>query len=58
MIEAAVNSRAKPKVIVEDRKEEQKDDDSSSPNNPESQHKILSANEQADIEIDKDAKWI
>ena len=52
LIQAAVNSRAIPSVIVEDRKE----DDT---NNDGTQTVIaLSANQQVDVEIDKDAKWI
>lgn len=51
LIEASVNSRAKPNIIVEDRKE---NDNSDSDNGS----KVLKANEQTDVEIDKDAKWL
>ena len=54
LIAAAVNSNAKPKVIAEDRNED--NDDSSS--GTKSQLKELTANDQSDIELDKDAKWI
>lgn len=50
LIESAVNSRAKPNVIVEDRNE----DNDSGESNPLS----LKVNEQTDVEIDKDAKWL
>ena len=52
LIAAAVNSNAKPKVIAEDRNED--NDDSSS--GTKSQLKELTANDQSDIELDKDAK--
>jgi IS5 family transposase len=53
LIESAVNSKAKPNMIVEDRKE---DDDDSSSNMGEV--KLLPPNEQTDAELDKDAKWL
>lgn len=49
LIEAAVNSRAKPNVIVEDRNED---------NSSNFSDVVLKANEQSDVEIDKDAKWL
>jgi IS5 family transposase len=60
LIEAAVNSRAKPRVIVEDRKENDGDDDNTAnPSNIASAEvNSLSANDQSNIEIDKDAKWL
>jgi IS5 family transposase len=57
LIEAAVSSRAIPSVIIEDRKES--DDNNDNDNNDESSTvSQLSANEQTDVEIDKDAKWL
>jgi transposase, IS5 family len=62
LIEAAVNSKAKPNVIVEDRKED--DDNNNADGNkstiqdPVVETKVLKPNEQSDIEIDKDAKWL
>jgi len=56
LVEAAVNSNAKPKVIAEDRNEDKDDNDSGSGGQP--QLTELSANEQSDVEIDKDAKWL
>lgn len=47
LIEAAVNSRAKPKVVISDR-----DEDDNGGNH------YQSANEQTDVEIDSDAKWL
>jgi IS5 family transposase len=57
LIDAAVNSKAKPNLIVEDRKE----DDSSQDGNNGGEtcpNKTLAVNEQSDAEIDKDAKWL
>ena len=57
LIEAAVNSKARPNVIMEDRKEEDHDTTSSDSDD----HKdasLLKPNEQSEIEIDKDAKWL
>ena len=54
LIEAAVNSNAKPKVIAEDRDE----DSGNSGSGAQLQIAELSANDQSDIEIDKDAKWL
>jgi IS5 family transposase len=54
LIEAAVNSNAKPNVIIEDRKE----DDDIDGSGESSSQVVLSANEQSDVEIDKDAKWL
>ena len=48
LIEAAVNSRAKPKLIDLDRNEEDDNDG----------NHYQSANEQSEIEIDNDAKWL
>ena len=56
LIEAAVNSNAKPKVIAEDLNEDKDDNDSGS--GGQLQLTELSANEQSDIETDKDAKWL
>ena len=56
LIEAAVNSRAIPSVIVEDRKEDDNNDNNGSGSCEKST--VLSSNEQADVEIDKDAKWL
>lgn len=56
LIEAAVNSRAIPKVIVEDRKED--DSNNSGGSGSSQEFSTLSANEQVDVEIDKDAKWL
>ena len=56
LIEAAVNSNAKPKVITEDRNEDNNDGNSGSGGQP--QLMELSANDQSDAEIDKDAKWL
>lgn len=56
LIEAAVNSNAKPNVIAEDRKEDDNDDGSGS--GKQMQLTELTANEQSDVEIDKDAKWL
>jgi IS5 family transposase len=55
LIEAAVNSNAKSTVIVEDRNE---DDDIDDGSNGTRSQAVLSANEQSDVEIDKDAKWL
>ncbi len=57
LIEAAVNSRATPKLIAEDRNEDDFDagSGSSDSNNLFSE---IPANEQTDCEIDKDAKWL
>lgn len=52
LIQSAVNSRAIPNVIVEDRKE----DDNNNGGTPTVTE--LSANQQIDVEIDKDAKWL
>jgi IS5 family transposase len=52
LIEAAVNSKAKPSVIVEDRNEDNNQGDANGGT------KVLKANEQTDVEIDKDAKWL
>jgi IS5 family transposase len=57
LIQSAVNSRAIPSVIVEDRKEDDNDNNSGS-GIITSEVKILSANEQSTSEIDKDAKWL
>lgn len=54
LIDAAVNSKAKPNLIVEDRKEDDNDQDGGESN----QTKTLTVNEQSDDEIDKDAKWL
>jgi len=54
LIEAAVNSNAKPKVIAEDRNE----DDSNSGSGGQPQLTELAANDQSNVEIDKDAKWL
>lgn len=60
LIEAAVNSKAKPNVIVEDRKEDDSNSGGTDANKPLAAElpKILKANEQSDIELDKDAKWL
>lgn len=59
LIEAAVNSRAKPQVIVEDRKENDGNDNTGNPSNTlPVEVKSLAANDQSSIEIDKDAKWL
>ena len=60
LIEAAVNSKAKPNVIVEDRKEDDHNSDGTDANKPVEAKppKVLKANEQSDIELDKDAKWL
>jgi len=62
LIDAAVNSKAKPNVIVEDRKEDE-DDNNNGANGANKElkaqlPKVLKANEQTDVEIDKDAKWL
>ena len=54
LIDAAVNSKAKPNLIVEDRKEDDNDQDGGESNPT----KILMANEQSNDGIDKDAKWL
>lgn len=54
LIEAAVNSNAKPAVIVQDRNE----DDNSGESTGSINQEPLSANEQSDVEVDKDAKWL
>ncbi|MCC2624370.1 MAG: hypothetical protein K0R14_243 [Burkholderiales bacterium] len=58
LIEAAVNSRAKPQVIVEDRKENDDDNTGNPSNTLPVEVKRLSANDQSSTEIDKDAKWL
>lgn len=60
LIEAAVNSKAKPNVIVEDRKEEDNNSGGADVNKPVEDQlpKVLKANQQTEIEIDKDAKWL
>lgn len=60
LIEAAVNSKAKPNVIVEDRKEEDNNRGGADVNKPVEDQlpKVLKANQQTEIEIDKDAKWL
>ncbi len=60
LIEAAVNSRAKPNVIVEDRKEDDNNSGTTDANKVVEAKlpKVLKANEQTDVEIDKDAKWL
>lgn len=60
LIEAAVNSKAKPNVIVEDRKEDDNNSDGTDANGSVADElpKVLKVNEQTDIEIDKDAKWL
>ena len=58
LIESSVNSRAKPNLIVEDRNENNDDNDNSSNSKVSNTNKLLKANEQNDIEIDKDAKWL
>lgn len=58
LIEAAVNSKAKPQVIVEDRKENDDDNINNSGSGTTVEVKSLSANDQSNIEIDKDAKWL
>lgn len=55
LIEASVNSNAKPNVIAEYRKEHD-NDDSGSGQSP--QLAEFNANSQSDIEFDKDAKWL
>ena len=62
LIDAAVNSKGKPNVIVEDRKEDE-DDNNNGANSANKElkaqsPKVLKANEQTDVEIDKDAKWL
>lgn len=58
LIESSVNSRAKPNLIVEDRNENNDDNDNGSNSKVSNTNKLLKANEQNDIEIDKDAKWL
>ena len=53
LIEAAVNSQAKPKLIAEDRNEDDIDNSGSGGELFE-----LSANQQSNVEIDPDAKWL
>ena len=53
LIAAAVNSQAKPKLIAEDRNEDDIDNSGGGGNLFE-----LSANEQSNVEIDPDAKWL
>ena len=53
LIEAAVNSQAKPKLIAEDRNEDDIDNSGSGGELFE-----LSANQQSNVEIDSDAKWL
>lgn len=52
LIEAAVNSRAKPKLIVEDRNEDDSDNSSGG------DLFEATANEQSKLEIDPDARWL
>lgn len=57
LIKSAVNSNAIPQMIVEDRKEDNDDNDSNTPS-CNTGIRVLSSNEQTDVEIDKDAKWL
>jgi IS5 family transposase len=54
LIESSVKSKAKPNVVVTDRDEDNNNDD----NNSGTGSKILKANDQSDVELDKDAKWL
>jgi IS5 family transposase len=58
LIEASVNSNAKPNVIAEDRNENNDDADNNSGSGKQPQLTELTANDQSDVEIDKDAKWL